>query len=138
MYSIKLDSGSTPKNIVLTLFMKAKRKNISVCQALTNNRWMHFYSPYTHEKEIKEFISLLQGINNTHELNDIDDTILWRWKTDRSYSSSSAYKIQFTTIFCKIKISPIWKAKIEPKCRFFAWTMLHNRILNVDNLQKRE
>jgi hypothetical protein len=50
--------GQAPKNIAPTLFMKAKRKNISVCQALTNNHWMHFCSPYTHEEEIKEFISL--------------------------------------------------------------------------------
>jgi hypothetical protein len=53
-----LIQGQAPKNIAPTLFMKAKRKNISVCQALTNNRWMHFCSPYTHEEEIKEFISL--------------------------------------------------------------------------------
>jgi hypothetical protein len=56
-----------------------------------------------------------------------------RWE----YSSSSAYKIQFTTNFCKIKINPIWKAKTEPKWRFFAWTLLHNKILTSDNLQKR-
>jgi hypothetical protein len=50
--------GQAPRNIAPTLFMKAKRKNISVCQALTNNHWMHFCSPYTQEEEIKEFISL--------------------------------------------------------------------------------
>ena len=58
--------GQTPRNIAPTLYMKAKRKNISVCQALRNNRRMHFCSPYTQDEEIKEFISLWQGINNTH------------------------------------------------------------------------
>jgi hypothetical protein len=126
--------GQTPRNIAPTLYMKAKRKNISVCQALRNNRWMHFCSPYTQDEEIKEFISLWQGINNTHELNDLDDTILWRWTADGKYSTSSAYKIQFTTNFCKMKICPIWKARTEPKCCFFTWTLLHNRILTADNL----
>jgi hypothetical protein len=129
--------GQTPRNIAPTLYMKAKRKNISVCQALRNNRWMHFCSPYTQDEEIKEFISLWQGINNTHELNDLDDTVLWRWTADGKYNTSSAYKIQFTTNFCKMKICPIWNARTEPKCRFFAWTLLHNRILNADNLRKR-
>jgi hypothetical protein len=128
--------GQTPRNIAPTLYMKAKRKNISVYQALRNNRWMHFCSPYTQDGETKEFISLWQGINNTHELNDLDDTILWRWTADGKYSTSSAYKIQFTTNFCKMKICPIWKARTKPKCRFFAWNLLHNRILNADNLRK--
>lgn len=60
----------------------------------------------------------------------------WRWSADGEYSSSSTYKIQFTTNFCKTHINPIWKAKTEPKCRFFAWTLLHNKILTSDNLQK--
>jgi hypothetical protein len=29
------------------------------------------------------------------------------------------------------------KAKVEPKCRFFAWTLFHKRILTADNLHKR-
>jgi hypothetical protein len=31
----------------------------------------------------------------------------------------------------------IWKAKAEPKCRFFAWTLLHKKILTANNLMKR-
>jgi hypothetical protein len=128
--------GQAPKNIAPTLFVKAKRK-ISRCAKPLQTIAGCTFVLLTHEEEIKEFISLWQGINSTHELNDLDDIILWRWTMDGSYSSSSAYKIQFTTNFYKIKFSPIWKARIEPKCRFFAWTMLHNRILTADNLQKR-
>lgn len=52
------------------------------------------------------------------------------------YTTSSSYKIQFANNFSKIKICPIWKAIAEPKCRFFAWTLLHKRMLTADNLQK--
>jgi hypothetical protein len=37
----------------------------------------------------------------------------------------------------RIKIEPIWKAKAEPKCCFFAWTLLHEKILTANNLQNR-
>jgi hypothetical protein len=37
----------------------------------------------------------------------------------------------------RIKIEAIWKAKAESKCRFFAWTLLHEKILTANNLQKR-
>jgi len=33
---------------------------------------------------------------------------------------------------------PIWKAKAEPKCRFFAWTLLHKKLLTANNLIKRQ
>jgi hypothetical protein len=70
------------------------------------------------------------------ELNNLEDTISWRWMTDGHYSASSAYKIQFSPNFCKMKICPIWKAKTEQKRRFFACTILHNRVLTADNHQK--
>jgi hypothetical protein len=67
----------------------------------------------------------------------LEDTISWRWTADGQYSTSSAYKIQFSSNYSKMNLCPIWKANVEPKCRFFAWTLLHKRILTVDNLQKR-
>jgi hypothetical protein len=31
----------------------------------------------------------------------------------------------------------VWKASIEPKCKFFAWLVLHNKALTVDNMIKK-
>jgi hypothetical protein len=98
---------------------------------------MQFCAPFSREEEVREFVLLWQAISNVQGLNELDDTISWRWSADGEYSSSSAYKIQFTTNFCKTHINLIWKAKTEPKYRFFAWTLLHNKILTSDNLQKR-
>jgi hypothetical protein len=50
--------------------------------------------------------------------------------------TQSAYQIQFEGTFSKIKIMPIWKAKAEPKCHCFAWTLLHKKILAANNLTK--
>ena len=40
-------------------------------------------------------------------------------------------------VYSRIKITPIWKAKAEYKCRFFAWTLMHKKILTANNLLKR-
>ena len=32
---------------------------------------------------------------------------------------------------------PIWKARTEPNYRFFAWTLIHKKILTANNLTKR-
>jgi hypothetical protein len=34
----------------------------------------------------------------------------------------------------RLRLMPIWKAKIEPKRHFFAWTLLHWKILTDKNL----
>ena len=67
----------------------------------------------------------------------IEDAIYWRWTNDGAYSTSSAYLAQFIGGYAKCNLLPIWKAKVEPKCRFFAWTLLHNKILTAENLQIR-
>jgi hypothetical protein len=55
---------------------------------------------------------------------------------DGEYTTKSTYCIQFQRTFSKLKIMPIWKAKAEPKCNFFAWTLMHKKILTANNLMK--
>ena len=57
--------------------------------------------------------------------------------TEKNCTSCSAYLILFTGRFQKLKLAPIWKARAEPKCCFFTWTLLHKKILMANNLQKR-
>jgi hypothetical protein len=57
--------------------------------------------------------------------------------TDGEYTTKSTYRIQFEGTFSKLKLMPIWKAGAEPNCRFFAWTLLHRKILATNNLNKR-
>jgi hypothetical protein len=54
-----------------------------------------------------------------------------------SFFSGYCCEIQFEGSFSKLRIMPIWKANAEPKCRFFAWTLMHKKILMANNLTKR-
>jgi hypothetical protein len=42
---------------------------------------------------------------------------VWRWTPDGQYTMQSAYRIQFMGRRKKPYLTPIWKAKVEPKCR---------------------
>jgi len=66
-----------------------------------------------------------------------EDSIVWRWTEDGEYTTKSAYAIQFQGTFSKLKMMLIWKAKAEQNCIFFAWTLLHKKILIAHNLMKR-
>lgn len=67
----------------------------------------------------------------------IEDDITWRWTADGVYTTQSAYQIQFIGTYSRTKITPIWKAKAQHKCRFFAWTVMDKKILIANNLLKR-
>jgi hypothetical protein len=57
--------------------------------------------------------------------------------TDGQYTAKSAYRKQFMGHRKKLDLKPIWKAQVEPKCRIFAWILLHHKILTANNLAKR-
>jgi len=103
---------------------------------LTDEKWIdHIYPPVSQE-EVKEFVSLWEATHNISLDDTAEDDITWRWTADEEYSTQSAYQIQFSGTFSKIRITPIWKTRAEPKCHFFAWTLMHNKILTANNLIK--
>jgi len=130
-------NGASAKTIAPSLFRKTHRKKISVQKALENSRWIdHIYPPNSHA-EVSEFADLWEAIKDTQLIDNMEDNIRWRWTESGEYTTKSAYKIQFQGTFSKLRIMPIWKAKTEPKCRFFAWTLMHKKILTANNLMKR-
>ena len=132
--------GSTEerqKNIAPTLYKKAKRKNLSVRKALQDNPWISHITPLSTTQEIREYVMLWEAIGQTQLHEDREDNIRWWWTVDGEYTAKSAYGIQFQGSFSKLRILPIWKAKAEPKCKFFTWTLLYKKILTANNLIKR-
>jgi hypothetical protein len=76
-------------------------------------------SPLITPQEIKEYVALWELVGHTQLQENMEDSIRWRWTTDREYTAKSAYLTQFQGTFSKLKLTHIWKAKAEPKCRFF-------------------
>ena len=130
-------NGTAPKNIAPSLFLKVKRKNVTVLKALQNNNWVSHVCPLLTSEEIHEYVTLWQEIRLLPRDEGADDEIIWRWTTNGEYTTSSAYRIQSMGHFKKMSITPIWKAKAESKCKIFAWILLHRKILTADNLERR-
>ena len=96
-------------------------------KALEDNRWISHVIPLGTAQEIREYVTLWEEVSQIRLIENTEDSIRWRWMVDGEYTAKSAYCIQFQDTFSKLKLQPIWKAKAEPKCRFFAWTLLHKK-----------
>lgn len=121
-----------------TLFKHSKRKNRTVKDALTEERWVRDVDYNMTEQIIAEFVSLW-GCMSGIVLNPAqDDRITWLHTSDGQYTARSAYNLQFLGMTTSMTADTTWRTKAPPKCRFFTWIMLQNRIWTAARLQLRE
>jgi len=69
--------------------------------------------------------------------NGTHDTIKWKLSATGEYSTASAYKAQFLGTIAAPNLSCIWRTWAPPKCKFFAWLILQNRVWSADRLATR-
>jgi hypothetical protein len=73
------------------------KKNCNIQKALHNNFLVNQIK-IPHEfgvPRIEEFVKLWGLLQDVHLLQDVMDTITWKFTNDGKYSASSAYKMQF-------------------------------------------
>lgn len=130
-------NGSPLKELYPSLYQLATRKNRSVAQEIQGNHWLKQMRRMNTTTQVREFILLWHQIQQVELQEGIDDAIAWRWTPNGSYSANSAYRIQFVGGIQDNRSDFFWKAKIENKCKFFGWLMIHRKILTADKLQLR-
>ena len=106
-------------------------------QELWNNNWMHsLRRKITSAVHIEEFVSLWIRIQDVHLQQGVQDSITSQWTQDGTYSTRSAYRIQFKGSLVLFRTELIWKAQVENKCKIFAWILVQDKIITAHNLQK--
>ena len=118
------------------LFRIATRKCRTVQKELFNRNWIRSLAHITSAEQMAQFV-LLWNILQEIALQPTPDTITWRWTASGVYSAASAYRCQFVGSCAPFSSDKLWKAKAEPKCRYFAWLVLHGKILTAENLAIR-
>ena len=56
------------------------------------------------------------------------------WTANSQYTVKSAYLAHSNGSVEHYKRNILWKARFEEKCRFFAWTVIQNKIIMAKNL----
>jgi hypothetical protein len=70
-------------------------------------------------------------------LSQHKDKIKWRWTSNGQYSVAFAYECQFQGAITQPQIEIIWQTATEPKCKFFSWLTMHDRVLTTDNMLRK-
>jgi hypothetical protein len=128
--------GTAPKVIAPNLFKQTRFKNRNVSTEMKNHAWIRCLGEINSPALLEEYIMLFVMLNAV-SLTAERDVIVWRWSANGKYSAASAYNCQLgaSTFF---PADEIWKAKTEPKCKFFAWLVMHNKALTSDNMIKKK
>jgi hypothetical protein len=130
--------GEAPASLFPALFKHSKRKNRTVKDALAEERWIRDVDYNMTEQIIADFVSLWTCIRDMALDPAREDKITWLHTSDGQYTAKSAYEIQFLGMTTSMTASTIWRTKAPPKCQFFTWLMLQNRIWTAARLQLRE
>lgn len=128
--------GRAPRDLAPNLFKLAWRKNNTVKDDLQNQNWTRGLMRMTTAEEMAELVFLWGKIDEV-QLNNQPDQIIWKWTSNRLYSTKSAYNIQFKGSFCSFNTKAIWRAKSEGKHMVFASQLVQSKILTADNLIAR-
>ena len=65
------------------------------------------------------------------------DALTWKFEENGEYSASWAYHTQFIGVTRNDFETIIWKPWVPPKCKFFSWLAIQNRIWTADRLEAR-
>lgn len=128
--------GAAPKELAPNLYETARFKFRSVRQELQNFNWIRNLGPINTPALLEEYMLLFMALSSV-ALTEARDTISWRWTSTGTYTVASAYEVQFRGAMSFFPAKYLWSANTEPKCRFFAWLAMHDRVLTADNLAKR-
>ena len=86
---------------------------------------------------IAEFVNLWSELSRIQLNPGVADSISWKLTNDGQYSAATAYRAQFLGLIDSDMPLLVWKNWAPPKCKFFAWLAINNRIWTADRLQRR-
>jgi hypothetical protein len=119
-------NGMAPAKLATLLYRLARRKSISVADAISNGRWLRDLSRISNEEELHQFFQLWTKIDEV-QMNDNPDAMKWLPCANGQYSAKSAYEIQFVGRIQQPHLEKVWSAKVEGKIKIFLWLLLRNR-----------
>jgi hypothetical protein len=131
-------NGTPPKDMAPLIYVASKRKNRTVRDALEDHNWVADVSVEAFTVDhMEQYVRLWDLLSAVQLSPGTEDSIVWTLTPNGCYTASSAYKAQFLPALPCSFGNIVWKPWAPPKCRFFAWLAVQNRLWTADRLAKR-
>jgi len=131
--------GRPPASLCPLLYKHSRRKNRTVREAVLTGSCIGDIAYNLNHELLNECFKLWAAIEMAGiDLDDNrEDTITWTLENSGEYSAKSAYEVQFAGQITSNYPVLIWKIWAPPKCKFFVWLLLQDRLWTVARLQLR-
>jgi hypothetical protein len=132
--------GMAPRDIYPLIYSISNGKNRSIHEALSNNRWiqdLHFNHDDFSAAHIHEYCQLWSEVNQLRLVHNTSDLIKWKFTMSGQYTAQSTYQAQFYGVTRMNFNSIICGAWVPPKCKFFSWLAVQNKVWTADRLARR-
>lgn len=83
---------------------------------MNGSKWIDHVYPLNSQEEVRQYIQLWEAVQGVQLDADTKDEITWKWTANGVYSTQSAYQIQFSGVYSRMNLTPIWKVRAEHKC----------------------
>ncbi|WVZ50497.1 hypothetical protein U9M48_001743, partial [Paspalum notatum var. saurae] len=132
--------GLRPRGIYPKVFSISKRKNRSIKEAPSKSTWiqdLNFHHEELSAEHLQEYCQFWAEVNQLNLAANTTGLIHWKLSPNGQYIAYSAYQAQFVGSTCTNYNTIIWKVWAPPKCKFFAWLAVQDRIWTADRLARR-
>jgi hypothetical protein len=130
--------GQTPFALMPQLFAVSRRKQRTVHEALLDRRWVQDLRGRVSSELLPDFVRLWLAAERVHLTPGVPDAFTWLLTESGSYSTASAYRLQFLGSTDSPLVTSIWEAWAPAKHRLLAWLIVQNRVLTADRLMARQ
>lgn len=125
-----------PRALAPNLYKQGRHKFRTVHKELTGHKWISNLRDLDSQMLLDEFSLLYTALSTVTPTMECD-RVHWRWTPSGEYTAALAYDAQFLRATTTSTAMRIWKAKSEPKCKFFAWLAIHGKVQTTDNLLRK-
>lgn len=129
--------GQLLSTILPDLYTHAIDTQITLYEVSQVSNLTALFRPISSDTANLELVKLQNSLSGM-VLNPITkDDISWKWKESGPYKVREGYKAMKDAPIILNRAQRIWKLQAPPRMKVFGWLALNNKLLTIDNLNKR-
>jgi hypothetical protein len=129
--------GSAPLAMqIWDMYKICNEKTKTVSKVWVNGELRLTFRRTFSEVMLETWDELMMVVENV-VLSEESDALVWCYDSAGVYSSQSMYAVINYRGMTQVYIPAVWKINVPPKIQFFLWLLAHNKLVTVDNLNKR-